>query len=714
MTPRRSTQRTRLMLSYLPVLIPGFVISLALCWSSGARVRIVILAIFVFIFLITHLFIGTIKSYYPTKDETATKTVGAESDLKLRKSKRRDPNTHMAAEHSGGDPRLKHKFDRKAARKAREMAKRFAIDPNLRVVNLVLTGPKGVCTPGQCLARDTRYTLQVNIGGEKVFSIVKNPTAILKETVPSGGLDLRVVVYSKQFEIISVSEQPLTLPSKGETKTLNFEVSTPIRPGIAQLRVAIYYQQNVLQSLMMTAQVTRFERKRFMRSGLSAEVEYCLCGTLCDVEMYRSRDLNILTNESIDGTHTFAVVGTDLREEFSLSEGELSASLAASRQTLTEVCLELDQNKKPVRYRYNDKTNAGNLAQFTNDLAKLASVGWDLYFNFVTHKNRAFEERLRETVETTSTIQVATVKSAEYVFPWALVYDRPAQVDSRNRICPNFLADLSRLGDRLTRGGLETEDAKRALVEFETSSCLTLSCLHFHKNRDPTVICPGNFWGFRHRIEQPPSIPHEPGRKPEDVITHLEIKGDVEAVMGVSLKLNDPINHYKDIGKLKSYKFHFAQNKTEIFNSLKANPTSSVVYFYCHGGKREGRGFLGVGEDEQIVPPDLLAQDISWSSSHPLVFINGCRTADITPSDLLNFVRAFAWCQASGVIGTEINIFESLATEFATGLFYFLANGRSLGDAIALQRLILLSKFNPLGLAYTPYCYADLRFDFKN
>jgi hypothetical protein len=75
----------------------------------------------------------------------------------------------------------------------------------------------------------------------------------------------------------------------------------------------------------------------------------------------------------------------------------------------------------------------------------------------------------------------------------------------------------------------------------------------------------------------------------------------------------------------------------------------------------------------------------------------------------------FTWCQASGVIGTEVSIPESLAREFALGIFKQLTErGVSVGDAIRAQRLFLLGKYNPLGLVYTPYCYADLHLDFQD
>jgi len=74
-------------------------------------------------------------------------------------------------------------------------------------------------------------------------------------------------------------------------------------------------------------------------------------------------------------------------------------------------------------------------------------------------------------------------------------------------------------------------------------------------------------------------------------------------------------------------------------------------------------------------------------------------------------VQAFvSESSASGVIGTEITIFESLATSFAEAFFEeFVAKKRSAGEAIRRARLSLLHRWrNPLGLVYIPFVLPDL------
>ena len=61
-----------------------------------------------------------------------------------------------------------------------------------------------------------------------------------------------------------------------------------------------------------------------------------------------------------------------------------------------------------------------------------------------------------------------------------------------------------------------------------------------------------------------------------------------------------------------------------------------------------------------------------------------------------------------GVIGTEITIFEPLATAFAEACLGHFLDGVPIGKAIRLARLKLLQDGNPLGLVYIPFAVSSL------
>jgi hypothetical protein len=92
------------------------------------------------------------------------------------------------------------------------------------------------------------------------------------------------------------------------------------------------------------------------------------------------------------------------------------------------------------------------------------------------------------------------------------------------------------------------------------------------------------------------------------------------------------------------------------------------------------------------------------------VFLNGCFTAGFRPDALSPFIsRLVEDRAASGVIGTEITVFEPFAAELALLFLARFLAGQSAGDALLEARRILLARRNPLGLVYTLYAAADLR-----
>jgi hypothetical protein len=558
-----------------------------------------------------------------------------------------------------------------------------------RVINVSFLGREGIVPPDRGLPVGTRYDFRLQIGRLLPESIVRNPApvpeAILSRYMRPEGLALRVVLSSRQFHLID-EEFELRLPPHGPSEMIRFRVRTPLEAGTAQLRAAVYYRTNLLQSVRVTAEIDSGDG--LAQGFSSAEIEYCICGTMRSIEMYEPRTLSLLINESHDGTHTFAIVGTEIRENFSFTEGEMSGSLKDARKTLLAICADLDKTGNPTRYRFDPATNAGLPAQFQEDVKKMAYAGRDLYTLFVTNKDQAFAQLLRRTLARQSDIQIASTRSAKYVFPWGLVYDKLLVEDPTNTVCDQFLSDIARHNG-----------------DF---SCLTYACPNMD---DYNVICPSGFWGYRHNVEQPPSIAGDKKTPGRDLPMRIGLHGDPTVIMGVSLELEFPDEHYRQLDGVGSYRIELARDKGSIVKALLSKPAPNLVYFYCHGGNEGGKAFLGVGNKQRLLTSDLIGCGLSWPENHPLVFINGCHTAELSPDDLLTFITTFAFCQAAGVIGAEITIPESLAREFATNFFTAMLQPQvSVGDAIRRERLALLRKYNLLGLAYTPFCHSGLRF----
>jgi hypothetical protein len=196
-----------------------------------------------------------------------------------------------------------------------------------------------------------------------------------------------------------------------------------------------------------------------------------------------------------------------------------------------------------------------------------------------------------------------------------------------------------------------------------------------------------------------------------------------DLIVGISKDLDEQMTA-KHLNRIKAELKQFSVEGLDSLDSIEAalaQPKLEVVYFYCHGRREELPGatepipYLGVGTEEMLSPGDIITwDDADWDERHwrdtsPLVFINGCHTAELTPESLASFVDAFAGAYAAGVIGTEILMHQQVASEAGFEFLNQFQNRNSVGKALQWMRIGLLLKGNLMGLAYTPYCSAELQ-----
>jgi hypothetical protein len=591
----------------------------------------------------------------------------------------------------------------RAQRELREMAKKAESLRSVtdRVVNVSVRDGDRRLRNNESLMPGAPYRLAIQIGRRADWTLIKGPVAFpdqaLRRFYREEGIELRVAIFAGKFEVKESEKKLLLPPPPAESHEIVFEVHTPRTKGRHGLRICIYYKQNLLQSILLHASVAdEAVQVKKVIDGIRAEVEYTLSGSLRDIERFQPRSVNLLLNRSEQGTHTLVVKGTSIREQFDFTEGEMRSAASAAREALVEICAE--PSSRPPRYRF-DNQNQGTLAQLEDDLRRLAEVGYTLFTNIVTAKDLSFQRRLlAELGVSGATIQVSTVKSATHVFPWALVYDHPI-VRGGATLCPDFKTDL---------------EAGTTAGFLSGQRCLSTGCAH---KGDTSIFCPSGFWGFKHLIEQPISLGDKKGgAKDQDLVLDINVNRPdrrVPLMMAISRDLQQVEAHHVDLQTCPEFDLSLKDNKLEIGLGLKGL-AQGLVYFYCHGGRDKSETWLGVGRSEKIYASELNAWGIDWSHRSPLVFINGCHTVDITPDDLLNFCRTLGYVRAAGIIGTEISVHETLARDFATGFLRRVSSGNiAAGAAMREQRLALLERCNPLGLAYTPYCSADLSVKFS-
>ncbi|MEP7344706.1 MAG: CHAT domain-containing protein, partial [Gemmatimonadaceae bacterium] len=573
-----------------------------------------------------------------------------------------------------------------------------------RVVNTFFRDGNGPVAPDRPLHAGATYAFALQIGPRRAESNVRAPVAIPEDALApfydGGGVALDVVLFSDDFDV-SDGMASLVLPRSGASPEVNIRVTAPKRRGAARLRAGVYYRRNLLQSLLITVAIVNEGSASEPSLGNSAEVEYALSGTLQDIERFAPRTVNVLTNEKPDGSHTFAVLGTKLRRQINKSPVEIASAGRQLRDRLLRVAAVVDAAGQPQSYRFDDN-NRGTEARFVDAMKELSRVGWKLCTSLIVEQgDPELLDELRAALGHSAVIQIAATKSARYVLPWAMVYDKPLIEDDGNEVCPEFLAALK-------AGGPPGFLAQQ--------TCLTKGCPHAD---DTNVICPSGFWGFKHIVEQPTSAlagaavaatgaaPEGTGAPSGDVVFEIFARGHPSLVMAMNQSLVSWEVHAKAVTARSAPTF----TKKELGKALAA-PGLHLLYFYCHGRHEEDETWLGIGtasKEDKLKSGDLVAFQVRWPS-HPLVFINGCQTVDLTPDDLVPFLETFSFMEAAGVVGTEIAVPEPLAQEFALGfLAPFLGGEVRVGPLTRQMRLALLEKYNPLGLGYTPYCSADLQ-----
>lgn len=580
---------------------------------------------------------------------------------------------------------------------------------------IVSTGFAANETPDQPVAKDTPllpnkpYYFWLEVGEPVAGSIERTPTALPDELPPKARL--QVVLYDFQAGIeqirpdgvgeIEIQEdgtvkvaKPVAIPAGlGDPELVEHRLFFPLRTspqnGRYQLRCNIYYQQNLLQSRLITFYVQEWPRR--MKDALISELDYVLSRNFNGRTLAGMGEtkLSILLNDNGSDTHGFRFFGANqFKNDAQLGEGELTDLIEKARGALRKAAWgdeEPYQEGKSYRYETPDAD------RLQADLITFALRGYRFYTTLISRlagdTDKAWE--LADLMRQPGQVQIASKQSARLVIPAAMIYDYPlddGRPSAQYSLCPTFQKAL--------------KDGQ-PLAETE---CFQGNC---PSHGQDTVICPSGFWGFRHSLGLPVSIGEAP-----DAPAEIPVEGDVTLAVSVSTDPDLALRplHEQHLQAL-GFEWEYADSRDGALEMLK-QIEPEMVYFYCHGGLQNGLPYLSLGEpgSERFTPSSLFNKRIRWRKIRPLVFINGCHTTQLTPERALDLVTAFvATSHAAGVVGTEISIFEPIAAAFAEECFRrFLLEKETLGDAIRGTRLKLLQEGNPLGLVYIPYALPGL------
>jgi hypothetical protein len=240
---------------------------------------------------------------------------------------------------------------------------------------------------------------------------------------------------------------------------------------------------------------------------------------------------------------------------------------------------------------------------------------------------------------------------------------------------------------------------------------------------DPEKLDWENFLGMRHVIEQIPL--QNPMR-----VTDRRIR--TEPILSVSVNLNDDIDTDMECDFVKRQRASWCSNgrikviqrstAKELVAALNdVNNTEQILYFYGHAGSNGLTDPGGPGAsslaltDKSVVTLDelsLLASTSVQLGGSPLVFINACESAEMSPMFYAGFAPYFMSKGARGVIGTECKTPAYFAMLWAERFFEKFLGGEPLGTAfLELRQDFRVNEGNPLGLLYAVHCDADTVID---
>lgn len=592
--------------------------------------------------------------------------------------------------------------------------------------------PLDPATPLEC---ERSFYFWLEIGPAIKGSIEQTPAALPVEHLPSEArLSVALFAFGGWGAVISggdvgeiqlqadgtarVTRQP-SEPAPGSValdRRLFFPVRTPAQQGVLLLRCNIYYEQMLVQSRLIRARVVAATpllprairavlsiasirgREEARESVLRSDVDYTLTRTLDPVRLqqFGVHRLSVLLGAAGENELSFCLFGQIGEELFKrvvpADAPQLQSLIQQARGALRQAAWgsEGDWHAGDV-YRYEGPPD---LKRLRDDLIRLAIRGYRIYDVVVGRGGlaggREAAQVLAEMMLTPGVVQVATGVSPRHHLPAAVLYDYPLDTNAAPEgytLCPGFL------------------EAFESAASLDETPCFQGICPSRGNN---IVVCPSGFWGFRHALGMPPPAP-----------ATLEVPTEIAYAEGPAVAVavsTDPAfvlrqAHEAALQALRAgLDWRYADRRASTLTLLRdARP--HLVYLYCHGGVQDGIPFLQVGApgERGITRDNLRAANILWDEPRPLVFINGCRTTALEPEQAMEFVSAFLESAAAGVIGTEITVFEPLASAFAEECLRRFLGEAPLGEAVRGARLALLKAGNPLGLAYVPFAVASLR-----
>jgi hypothetical protein len=514
--------------------------------------------------------------------------------------------------------------------------------------------------PQEPLQAGKWYTLAFDV------DLVQRATAVATATLPDfqqlfpPGVDevrLTIQVDSTDFEV-SDHTRPLRLPRDGRSFTkARFEIS-PLHTGPSGMKVTVHKDGNFIQQMELLFDVGATSPTQVQTTARGRPVSAS--------SVLLPRDIS-LTLSPITGGYECIVSGAvAARAMLPLLPGALENAVEVARRELLKV----------VMYT---SASGDSVFQFGIDIAA---------------EDQEFA--------------LKTMARAGALLFQKIFYGPAAREDSR------------KLGDFLKLVASDRSQRLKLQIVAE-STPLPWGLLYIGDASTGAQLDWDNFLGMRHIIEQIPLqntltvsdcvMPSEP-----DLALSINLNSTIDAQMQADFVARQRSFWATTTTARRGVRMTGRESRNEVVRALAdATTDDQIVYFYCHAasvGLSAGGPDASclVLSDASITLGDLKldAPPTTQLRGKPLVFINACESADLSPAFYDGFVPYFMDKGARGVVGTECKTPALFAMEWAQRFFMRFLDGESLGEVfLGLRREFLEKHGNPLGLLYAVYCNGD-------
>jgi CHAT domain len=540
-----------------------------------------------------------------------------------------------------------------------------------RSINAWLTDVDGTkIPPDQPLQVGNTYDLKFNVDAPMAgarASLAIDVSKLFQSLPPEQQtVDLLVMIETDDFTINGDDQQVIAVPRTGRSKnTATFNIE-PKRNGEGVIKAFFYANNRVFQKMTITLQVGP---KLADAPAMNMQVSGLTMSSAMSMAVRRDdKPVNLMIIKKEAG-YQFILQGVGAMRAFlNLSETQIAELVGQTREVFKGIVYTMVNNQ--YLYQLENTTIPPEVHAAT--LKTMAKHGTLMYRKLFYGPGsgpdaRAMGELLRK-LSQEHQLHIEIV-AERFTFPWSMLYARD-----------DLKPDLS--------------------------------------NVDPE-----GFWGFKHVIEYTPEFAVG---TPINFVPEIKVADKV----GLSFISNTTIDTQMGRPIIAGQRDFFKSapglamteypTTTDLYNLLNdPDHAAQVLYFYCHAVSNLPGEKAGVGGSKVVLSdgPATL-DDLNFAApldkpplkNAPLVFMNCCQSAELSPYLYDGLVPYLITKGARGVIGTEVDTPALFAAEFAKEfLTRFAQGGQKLGDILLdMRREYLLNKNNVMGLVYALHSSGEI------